>query len=35
MNRESYEIIPSTTLGLPRSSGLGLCHEYVFRPRCV
>ena len=34
-DRESYEIVPSTTLGLPRSSGLGLCHEYVFRPRCV
>jgi len=29
VNRESYEIIPLTTLGLPRSSGLGLCHEYA------
>ena len=29
MNRRGYEIIPLTTLGLPRSSGIGLCREYA------
>ena len=31
-NRESYEAIPLTTLGLPRSSGSGACREYYVRP---